>query len=98
MQKIITDDLEALMEILPPVIREQIGKRSDYRELIEIIMDLGRPPQARFLDHDVRLVPAEVTEQDIEYVIARIGDFGDDNRAGIQRTLHRISAIRNRKG
>jgi stage III sporulation protein SpoIIIAA len=30
--------------------------------------------------------------------VDHIGLFGDDNRAGIERTLHRISAIRNRSG
>jgi stage III sporulation protein SpoIIIAA len=60
--------------------------------------DLGRPPEARFLNREVILDQREVTDEDIEYVITRIGSFGDDNRAGIERTLHRISAIRNRKG
>ncbi|MBI4298716.1 MAG: AAA family ATPase [Chloroflexi bacterium] len=68
------------------------------RELLEVILDLGRPAEARFPAGDVLLNSHEVTEDDIQYVVARIGVFGDDNRAGIERTLHRISAIRNRKG
>jgi len=98
LQKVITDDLEALLDILPPGIRGQINLQSDYRELIEIILDLGRAPEARFFTRDITLDFAEVTDGDLEYVISRIGEFGDDNRAGIPRTLHRISAIRNRKG
>jgi len=63
-----------------------------------VVLDLGRPPEARFLNREVILDQREVSDEDIEYVISRIGSFGDDNRAGIERTLHRISAIRNRKG
>ncbi len=98
MQKVITDDLEALFNILPPGIRGKLEQDPDFRQLIEVILDLGRNPEARFLGRDITLQSSEVTEQDIEYVTSRIGLFGDDNRAGIERTLHRISAIRNRKG
>jgi len=98
LQKVITDDLEALFDILPPGIREQLQRQPDFRQLIEVILDLGREPEARFLDRDITMELSEVTEEDIEYVTSRIGLFGDDNRAGIERTLHRISAIRNRKG
>ena len=62
------------------------------------MLDLGRPPEARFPQEETVLSPVEVSEADIEFIVSRIGDFGDDNRAGIARTLHRISAIRNRKG
>jgi stage III sporulation protein SpoIIIAA len=61
-------------------------------------MDLGRLPEARFAQGEVVLSPREISEQEIDYVVSRIGAFGDDNRAGIARTLHRISAIRNRAG
>jgi stage III sporulation protein SpoIIIAA len=98
LQKVITDDLDALMGILPPSIRQKLQEQEDFKQLIEVILDLGRPPEARFLNREVILDQREVTDEDIEYVITRIGSFGDDNRAGIERTLHRISAIRNRKG
>jgi stage III sporulation protein SpoIIIAA len=65
-------------------------------DLLEVVMDLGRPPEARFLGAEVVLTPQEITEQDIQHVVERIGGFGDDNRAGIESTLHRFSAIRNR--
>ncbi len=61
-------------------------------------MDLGRPPEARFPDGEVILAETPVTESDLQYVTERVGEFGDDNRAGIERTLHRISAVRNRRG
>ena len=94
----ITDDLEALIAVLPPPIAValQAADRSD--DLLEVILDLGRRPEARFVDGEIELSEQEVTEAEIDYVVSRIGDFGDDNRAGIERTLHRISAIRNRKG
>ena len=98
MQKTITDDMDALLDILPPHIRQPLCQQSDIGELLEVVLDLGRPPEARFLHREVVLDSKEVDEQDIDYVVSRIGSFGGDNRAGIERTLHRISAIRNRKG
>jgi len=98
MQRIITDDRDALLDALPPFISEPLRQREDCSELLEVVMDLGRRPEARFPGRDTSLSSKEVTSEDIEYVVGRIGIFGDDNRAGIERTLHRISAIRNRKG
>jgi stage III sporulation protein SpoIIIAA len=94
----ITDDLEALLDRLPPHIAQPIQKRRERGDLLEVIMDLGRLPQARYPEEEVTLTDREVTIEDIEYVVSRIGAFGGDNRAGIARTLHRISAIRNRDG
>ncbi len=98
MQKVITDDLDALLEVLPPNISEPLAQSGDRGEFLEVVMDLGRPPEARYLSREVVLSSKEVTAADLEYVVGHIGEFGDDNRAGIERTLHRISAIRNRKG
>ena len=98
MQKVITDDLDALINIFPPHIHQPLCQQEDISELLEVILDLSRPPEARFPRREVVLSPKEVSEQDIDYVASRISSFGDDNRAGIERTLHRISAIRNRKG
>lgn len=97
MQKVITDDLDALLDILPPHIRQILCEQKDISELLEVVLDLGRPPEARFPSREPTLNQKEVDEADIDYVVSRIGSFGDDNRAGIERTLHRISAIRNRK-
>ncbi|TFG46743.1 MAG: AAA family ATPase [Dehalococcoidia bacterium] len=98
MTNLITDDLSTLLDILPPEIRRPLNQQADLNQLLEVIMDLGRSPEARFLHHEVMLRPEEISEADLEYVITRVSDFGGDNRAGIERTLHRISAIRNRKG
>ena len=98
MQKVITDDMDALLDILPPHIQQPLRQQQDISELLEVVLDLGRSPEARFPQREMVLHPKEVDEQDIEYVVSRISSFGDDNRAGIERTLHRISAIRNRKG
>ena len=97
MERRVSTDLEALIETLPPPIREPLSEWED-NELLELVLDLGREPEARFLTHDLILAPKEVAEQDLQYVIDRVSAFGDDNRAGIGRTLHRISAIRNRSG
>ena len=98
MQKVITDDLDTLIGIFPPHLQQTLRLQEDIRELLEVILDLGRLPEARFPQREMVLSTKELTEQDIEYVVSRIGSFGDDNRAGIARTLHRISAIRNRGG
>ncbi|MBM4419824.1 MAG: AAA family ATPase [Chloroflexi bacterium] len=91
------DDLNLLVAVLPPRFRD--GLRIQPSEtLLEIVLDLGRPPRARYVEAEEALSASEVTTEDIEHVVARVGEFGDDNRAGIERTLHRISAIRNRKG
>jgi len=98
MQKVITDDLDALLDVLPPRIAEPLSRSGDRSEFLEVVMDLGRPPEARYLNREMILCPKEVIAEDIDYVVRHISTFGDDNRAGIERTLHRISAIRNRKG
>ena len=68
--------------------------------LIEIVMDLGRVAEARFADGRAVWLREDtpITAEDIDFVTTRVGAFGKDNRAGIERTLHRISAIRNRQG
>jgi stage III sporulation protein SpoIIIAA len=92
------DDLDALLAALPPEIVAAVNALADRELLIEVVMDLGRVPEARYPDSEVALLHREITEADIRYVVDHIGSFGDDNRAGIERTLHRISAIRNRSG
>lgn len=94
----ITDDLDLLLAILPPRIRMALEQANRASELIEVILDLGRLPEARFGQGEMYLSDTEVTLADLQMMIDQIGDFGSDNRAGIERTLHRISAIRNRKG
>lgn len=96
--KLVTDDLDTLLDILPVHISEELRKQEDIKDLLEIVLDLGRKPDSRFPSREVVLSDKEVTQDDIDYVTSKIGSFGDDNRAGIERTLHRISAIRNRKG
>ena len=92
------DDLDALLAALPSELVDAVHALPDREALIEVVLDLGRRPEARFPDGEVMLVDREVTEADIGHVVDHIGTFGDDNRAGIERTLHRISAIRNRNG
>ncbi len=92
------DDLDALLGALPPEIVEAVHALPDSTDLIEVVLDLGRRPEARFPDSEVSLLDREIGEADIAFVVEHIGTFGDDNRAGIERTLHRISAIRNRNG
>ncbi len=94
----ITDDLEEFFNVLPPYIKNPLQQRPDNSELLEVVLDLGRLPEARYPGREVVLSDKEVTQEDLEYVEQRVSIFGGDNRAGIERTLHRISAIRNRQG
>lgn len=94
----VNTEIETLIERMPDRVQLSLRSFPKLNELLEVVLDLGRPPEARFLGENVHLDDDEVTRKEIEYVIARVGLFGKDNRAGIERTLHRISAIRNRKG
>lgn len=90
------EDLRTLLSVLPDSIRKAVEEAGRADELLEIVMDLGRLPTARYVDGERILRDTEVTHEEIEQVVDGIGDFDDDNRAGIARTLHRISGIRNR--
>ena len=92
------DDINLLLAIIPPAIRQAIERSTKRDELIEIVLDLGRMPEIRFPGGMEMVSDLPLSQDDIDYVISRVGRFNDDNRAGIQRTLHRISAIRNRLG
>lgn len=94
----ITDNLDSLFEVLPPGISESINVEERNDDLIEVILDLGRVPTARFAGEEFVLRQEEVSRADLAYVVDRIGEFDGDNRAGLERTLHRIAAIRNRTG
>src|SRR5258708_4377384 len=98
MQHTITDDLNLLLAVLPPRVRETIAALEDRGELLEIVLDLGRLPEGRFPDREVILSDVPITAEDLAYSVGRVGEFGEDNRAGIGGTLHRISALRNRRG
>ena len=93
----VANDLEKLLENLPFFIQQNLKNHSKKDKLIEIVMDLGRRPEARFTTGPEYLSQKIVSWQDIDYTIKRISDFSDENRAGIERTLHRISCIRNRQ-
>ncbi|MBI3911592.1 MAG: AAA family ATPase [Armatimonadetes bacterium] len=94
----ITDDLQHLLQVLPPDIRLAVEADGEQDQLLEIVLDLGRLPEARFPNRWIYLTDRLVDHNDLGYVVSRVGEFGKDNRAGIERTLHRISAIRNRAG
>jgi stage III sporulation protein SpoIIIAA len=92
----ITDDLDLLLDVLPPHISKRVRELDDSDNLLEIVMDLGRLPTARFVQQEANLSDTEITSENIKAITEAISEFDADNRAGIERTLHRISAIRNR--
>ncbi|AKG23597.1 R3H domain-containing nucleic acid-binding protein [Calothrix sp. 336/3] len=94
----ITDDLQKLLEILPQDLRQTLEQHPQRDSLVEVVLDLGRRPEARFPHKAEYLSELPVTQDAIDDCIKRVGTFGGDNRAGIEQTLHRISAIRNRSG
>ncbi len=94
----ITDNIEELKRVLPHHINEAIDRIGNTDDLLEVVLDLGRVPTARYVDREYVLSNEEVTREDLDAIEQNIGDFDADNRAGMERTLHRISAIRNRRG
>ena len=94
----IVDDLQTLVSTVPEHIQTAIRNLGDLNGILEVVLDLGRDPEVRFPGRQIHLDTGEVTSGDIDWVVERVGHFGDDNRAGIERTLHRISVIRNRMG
>ncbi len=94
----VLEELDLALDVLPVRVSAALRQREDLSELLEVVLDLGREPEARFISGDSSLSEQEVDAEDLQGVIDRLGEFGEDNRAGIERTLHRISAIRNRKG
>lgn len=93
----VADDFQLLVSVLPEPLQAAV-RALPPQQVLEVVMDLGRPPEARMVDRVERLREAPVAREDLEHVLAQVGPPGDDNRAGIERTLHRVSAIRNRKG
>ncbi len=96
-EEMVTDNMEEFLAVLPPRVREKLAQHPRLNDLLEVVIDLGRPIEARFPD-SFELIDGEATKEDIQYVVERVGHFDRDNRAGIERTLHRISCIRNRLG
>ena len=94
----VTDDLDRLLGLLPDAVQEQLREQEARQQLLEVVLDLGRLPEARYPGRALALGSTPLSREDLAAVVARIGQFGGDNRAGIERTLHRISAIRNRQG
>ena len=97
-EQLAQDELQQLLSVLPPRILAGLHQQDELDDLLEIVLDLGRPPEARFSSGDVLLDEDPIGREDLEHIVSGVGDFGDDNRAGMERTLHRISAIRNRGG
>jgi stage III sporulation protein SpoIIIAA len=97
-EKASTDNLDLMLAVLPEPIREALARAGNMDSLIEVVLDLGRQPEARYTAQALYLDESVVTREDLHYVASRVGQFTRDNRAGIERTLHRISAMRNRVG
>jgi stage III sporulation protein SpoIIIAA len=97
MERRITDDIDKLLRVLPLSISYALEAHGNMDDLLEVVLDLGRLPTARYVDEEITLSDREITREDLDSMAERIGNFDADNRAGMERTLHRISAIRNRR-
>ena len=95
---LLADDLNQLIDVLPKFIRSPLEKHPRREYLIEIVLDIGRRPEARFSDSTEYLSYRTIVWQDLDSILKRLGKFSGDNRAGIEKTLHRISSLRNRTG
>jgi stage III sporulation protein SpoIIIAA len=95
---LLADDLKQLLAVLPKFIREPLEKHPNRESLIEIVLDIGRRPEARFSNTTEYFSYRTVVWQDLDLILKKLGKFSNDNRAGIEKTLHRISSLRNRKG
>ncbi len=84
--------------MLPLTVQSALAAPQSREQLLEVVLDLGRPPEARYPGRAQVLGEAPIERSDLAEILRRLGPFGGDNRAGIERTLHRISAIRNRTG
>ncbi|GAA0145503.1 hypothetical protein LIER_05684 [Lithospermum erythrorhizon] len=93
----VVSDLDLFLELVPLRMRNELVRHKELESLIEVVLDLGRKPIARFPSGDWEISELTVTNDDLGYAITKVGEFSDDNRAGINHSLHRISAIRNRK-
>ncbi|MFH1386431.1 MAG: AAA family ATPase, partial [bacterium] len=93
----IGEEVEKLLAVLPLDIQNTLKESKDLQLLVEVVLDLGKPAEARFAARSM-FIGGTVNQGDIDFVTARVGQFSGDNRAGIERTLHRISAMRNRQG
>ena len=95
---LLADDLDQLLDVLPEFISRPLKQHPRRKQLVEIVLDIGRRPEARFSNSTAYLSYRTIVWQDLDYILKRLGKFSGDNRAGIEKTLHRISSIRNRKG
>ena len=95
---LLADDLDKLLDVLPTYVSDSLEKHPSRDQLIEIVLDIGRRPEARFAKSTEYLSYRTIVWQDLDHILKRLGKFSGDNRAGIEKTLHRISSIRNRKG
>ena len=90
-------DLNKLLEKLPFFVKNHVNQHPQKNKIIEIVIDLGRRPEARFSTGPEYLSQKIISWQDIDYITKKISKFSNENRAGIELTLHRISCIRNRQ-
>jgi stage III sporulation protein SpoIIIAA len=95
---LLADDLDQLLDVLPKFISNTLQKHPNRGQLIEIVLDIGRRPEARFSNSTQYLSYRTIVWQDLDFILKRLGKFSGDNRAGIEKTLHRISSLRNRQG
>jgi len=91
-------EMTQLLDIFPLPLRQGLVRLPNLDALVEVVLDLGRLPEARIPGDYAYIGDTPVTAEDLAGIASRLSPFGSDNRAGIEQTLHRVSAIRNRAG
>ncbi|MEW5935412.1 MAG: AAA family ATPase [Bacillota bacterium] len=90
------EEFTRLMERLPPWVRVEV---EGYRDsLDEIVLDLGKPLIYTAADQVFILEGRTVSKDDLSYLTHRLGGFKENNRAGLEGTLHRVSRIQDAYG
>lgn len=91
-----TSEVATLLAMVPRWVVGSMDARS-VQDVEELELDLGRPPRLHLRGHEGAITLAgEIRREDLQYILGRVTRFREDNRTGVDRTLHRIACIRDR--
>lgn len=68
----VDDELQLFLEVVPPRLRRKLIRHGEIRELIEVVMDLGRKPIARFPSGDWIMSEQPVALDDLRHAVSQV--------------------------